>query len=139
MRLIRPVLVKHIVTDKKKIQIIQQFKEDIAQTKREIEQLSFQLHKALRKNKESDQSKIHARYNSNIRSREDKLKNISFQIEQLDKLEEGMEIQEGTVDSIIDVSIGDRWPGSNQVAEIIIKDGIIQEIRESRNEDDRLV
>jgi len=136
MRLIRPVVVKHIVTEKKKIEIIEQFKKDLVQTKREIDQLSFQLHKALHKNNKSDQSKISDRYHRDIRAREEKLKNISFQIEQMNQLEEGMELQEGTVESIIDVKVGDRWPSINQVAEMIIKDGIIQEIRESRNEDD---
>ncbi|WP_227935787.1 YlqD family protein [Alkalihalobacillus deserti] len=139
MRLIRPVIVKHIVTEKKKSQIIQDFKEDWIQTKREIEQLTFQLHKALRNANECDQEKVHVRYNKDIQSREEKLKNISFQIDQMQKLEMGIEIQEGKVDSIIDVDIGDSWPNINQAAEIIIKDGIIIEIRESRNNDDRMV
>lgn len=138
MRLIRPVLVKYIVTEKKKAQMIQQFEEDLTQTKREIEQLTFQLHKALRSN-EREQDKIRARYNKDIRSREEKQKNLLFQLKQMQKLEIGMEIQEGKVDTIIDLDIGDSWPNMNKVAEIIIKDGIVIDIREGRNDDDRMV
>jgi stress response protein YsnF len=139
MRLIRTVVVKHVLTDKKKSQIIQQFEEELIRNKREFEQLTFQLHKTLRDSHEHDHSKIKARYHKDLSVREEKLKSISFQLEQVETLQVGMELQEEKVRSIVDIKVGDPWPSTDQLAEIIVKDGIILEIREGRYDDDGVV
>ncbi|ARK31025.1 hypothetical protein BkAM31D_14890 [Halalkalibacter krulwichiae] len=130
MRVIRNVNVKHVVTKKKKAQIIQQFQGELVQSKREVDQLTFQLHKALRDANESSHLKIKEKYEQELTQRKERVKLLHFKLEQVEKLEIGTEIQEEQVKSIIDIHVGDRW--SEQPAEIVIKDGIVQEIREGR-------
>jgi hypothetical protein len=129
-----------VLTRRKKAAIIQRFNDELAQSELELDQLNFQLHKAIREHKtKHEQHEIRARYNRDIKIREDKIKNLSFKIQQINQLDIGIEIQEGTVKSIFDINEGDLWPDLENEPEILIEDGIVKEIRESRNKDDRMV
>ncbi len=140
MKLLRTVTIKHIVTEEKKAEIIAEFEAEITQSERELEQLTFQLHKATKDiaNKH-EQLALRARYKEEMKQREEKLRTISFKVQQLHKLELGSEISAGTADSIVEVEVGDHWPDLDQKTELIIKNGIVHEIRESRSENDELV
>lgn len=140
MKLIRTVIIKHIVTEEKKATLITEFETEIMQCERELEQLVFQLHKATKDipNKH-EQLTLRARYKEEIKKREERLQTISFKVQQLNKLELGSEIGAGTAESIVDIEVGDTWPDLDQRTEVIIKNGIVHEIRESRSEHDELV
>lgn len=61
--------------------------------------------------------------------RREKKKLIQFQMEQLEVLELGSEIREREMETIIDVQVGDKWDKSIFDKTIVVKDGIIVEIR----------
>ncbi|WP_100404504.1 YlqD family protein [Bacillus solitudinis] len=139
MKLLRKVTVKQILTEAKKKTLLKQFDLEVIQIEREIEQMKFQLHKALKDvTEKSEKVMVRTRFQQEIENREEQLKSLAFKIQQLHKLEIGTEMNEGTVESISEVQVGDRWSESGRT-EIIIKDGFIHEFRESRNEDDRMV
>ncbi|WP_332690217.1 YlqD family protein [Halalkalibacter lacteus] len=137
MKLIRNVVIKQVLTKEKKASIIQRYEEELIQYKREIDQLNFHLHRATRdRGTKHEQQQLRARYNKDIKKREDNIQALSFKIQQINQLKVGTEIREGTAESIIDINEGDKWPDLDCMPEIIIKNGIIQKIREGRNEDD---
>ncbi|WP_088105070.1 YlqD family protein [Halalkalibacter urbisdiaboli] len=135
MKLLRTVAVKHMLTEKKKANMLKEFEKDVIQVERELEQLKFQLHKAIRDVEGNEERRLlRERFNQEIALRQEKLAAVDFKIQQLQKLEIGTELNEGTVDAIVDVRVGDPWPDQSNEIEIIIKDGIIHEFREGRNE-----
>lgn len=134
MKLLRTVAVKQVLTEKKKSDMLREFEEDIAQAERELEQLKFQLHKTIKDiNGKQEKRLYRERFNKEIGLREDRLNTISFKVQQLQKIVIGTELNEGTVDAIIEVEVGDPWPSDTNGIEIVVKDGIIHEFRESRN------
>lgn len=62
--------------------------------------------------------------------RQEKIKLLDFQCEQLHMLPLGSELKETEVQALIDVNVGDRWDELVNGKTIIIKDGIVAEIRE---------
>jgi len=66
MKVIRSITVKYIVTEQKKAEIIAQFEQNLLQTKREIEQLTFQLHKALHDAAEHQHYRIKERFQKDL-------------------------------------------------------------------------
>ncbi|KHF39803.1 YlqD family protein [Halalkalibacter okhensis] len=136
MKLLRKVQIKQVLTETKKRSMLNQFEEELRQCNREIEQMKFLLHKAIRETmNKNEQEEIRTRYMREIKKREELVKTITFKIEQLDKLILGVEIPDGTKEGIIEIKVGDPWPNWEQAPEVIVKDGIIQEIREGRNGD----
>lgn len=135
MKLLRTVVIKEVVTERKKNEMIAEFTSEINQYERELEQLTFQLYKATKdvQNKHQQQL-LRNRYTEEINKRKEKLDAVKFKVQQLDHLELGTEIHSGTAESIVEVNVGDPWPTG--VKEIVIKDGIINEIRESRQRED---
>lgn len=137
MKLLRTVTIKEVVTAEKKEKMIREFELEINQYKRELEQLTFQLYKATRnvQNKQERQS-VRIRYNEEINKRKERLESINFKVQQLHKLELGTEIHAGTAESIVEVNVGERWPDGMNQTELVIRNGIIHEIREGRKEDE---
>ncbi len=137
MKIVRTAVVKHVMTEAKKAQIILEFQGEMDRCRRELEQLEFQLHKATKDmTNRHEQQKIRQKYRQEIRQREERLETISFKVQQLHKLELGSEIRDGTTDIVLDLNIGDRWYDQENQLEIIIKDGRVHEIRESGNQND---
>jgi hypothetical protein len=59
----------------------------------------------------------------------EKEKLIEFQVEQLHMLPLGSELKEKEVQALVEIKIGDIWDGRIGQPTIIIKDGIIEDIR----------
>ncbi|MEH7110471.1 YlqD family protein, partial [Bacillus sp. JJ1764] len=68
-------------------------------------------------------------FEKEIQNRKEKIKLIDFQIEQLHILPIGSELKEKEVQAIVEVKVGDSWDATNLRPTIIVKDGIIEEIR----------
>jgi hypothetical protein len=135
MKFLRTVTVKHVLTEEKKATMLKDFEQDISQIERELEQLKFQVLKATKElGNKQEQLLLRNRFKKEIEFREERLKSAAFKVQQLHKLEIGGEISEGTVDAIIEVEIGDLWPEQRGCLEMIVKNGIVHEFRESRNE-----
>ncbi|WP_047151625.1 YlqD family protein [Aneurinibacillus tyrosinisolvens] len=106
----------------------------------ELEQLSFQSKKlfleAQRKGREALEI-VQQRIHKEQSARQEKLEQISFQLEQIASLPSGSEIHYSTVESYVEIKIGDDWDKLMSETEIVLLDGIVHEIREGGKRDGR--
>ncbi|MFV8827125.1 YlqD family protein [Alkalihalobacterium sp. APHAB7] len=130
MKVIKSVAIKQVLTEKRKDQLLNELHFEKEQAVKELEQLKFQLHKKIKQHTSHEQNHtLRSNFQKEIKQREEKLRGIDFKVHQLNKLEIGTELRDGTVESICEVKIGDNWDDIFSEAEIIIKDGIVHEIR----------
>jgi predicted transcriptional regulator len=127
MKILQSVVVKQVLTENSKKELLNNFESNLFRLRKECEQLQFEQ-KKLEKNSKLLLKDIRNQFENELKKRTEKMKMINFQIDQLNHLELGSEIKEKEVQAIIDVQVGDCWDNINQ-AEIVIKDGIVQEIR----------
>jgi hypothetical protein len=120
-------VVKQVLTEKSKKELLNNFESTLFQLQKECEQLQFEQ-KRLEKNSKLAVHEIRNHFELEINKRKEKIKLVTFQINQLSLLELGSEVKEKEVQAIIEVQIGDTWNKINQ-SEIVIKDGIVLEIR----------
>lgn len=73
---------------------------------------------------------LKAQFDKEIDLRKEKIKLIDFQIEQLGMLPYGSELKDQDVQALVEIEIGDNWEEIMKGKTVIIKDGIISEIRE---------
>ena len=128
MQLIQTVIVKQILTEKSKQKLLEKYFAGKLQMQKEYEQLQFEL-KKLEKAKKYQPSALKAHFEKELQKRHDKEKLYEFQIEQLHMLPLGSEIKEKEVQALVEVNVGDEWDKVIRQPTIIIKDGIIEEIR----------
>jgi hypothetical protein len=127
MKILQSVVVKQVLTEKSKKELLNNFESTLFQLQKECEQLQFEQ-KRLEKNSKLAVHEIRNHFELEINKRKEKMKMVTFQINQLSLLELGSEVKEKEVQAIIEVQIGDTWNKINQ-SEIVIKDGIVLEIR----------
>lgn len=128
----RSIKVKMILTQDSKKQLEEEFSSRKKRYELEIEQLQFQAKKlmveAQRRGMEA-QEVVHQRIFKEESARRKKITDLDFQIQQLSQLPLGSEVLYTTVESEIEVKVGDNWDIIMNQAEIILLDGIIHEIR----------
>jgi hypothetical protein len=135
MKIIRPVQVKVILTEKAKKELETEYDEQFQQLQLELEQLRFQSKKFMQENEKKfhDLNRLaQERLKKEETKKREQLEQTKFKLDQLRLIPLGTEIQYTTVDQLIDVRVGDDWESISGQAEIIIKDGMIHEIREGR-------
>ena len=128
MQLIQTVIVKQILTEKSKQKLLDKYFAGKLQMQKEYEQLQFEL-KKLEKAKKYQPSALKNHFEKELQKRHDKEKLYEFQIEQLHMLPLGSELKEKEVQALVDVQVGDVWDEGSGELTIIIRDGIIDEIR----------
>lgn len=129
MKIIRNIIVKQILTEKSKQELIHRFQQQVEQLNLEIGQLLFEK-KKYEKTKKAQSSPVDvSRFDKEISSRTEKCRLLQFQLEQLEILPEGSELKETEVQGIVDIKTGDNWKELTKERTIVIKDGIIDEIR----------
>lgn len=138
MEVIKKVTVKQILTDKSKTKLKEQFLSRQYQLNREIQQLEFVLHKKIKENKNNlkYQTSLKESFGREMLKRKDRLRQLEFKLGQLDELELGSELREGTIQMIEKIAEGDNWEEIMKGTEIVIKDGIVHEIRQGGLADD---
>ncbi|MGM0919734.1 MAG: YlqD family protein [Bacillota bacterium] len=126
MEIFQTVTVKQILTETSREQLLNHFMQTKQQLEREIDQLAFQLKK---KEKTNQTEEMRKQYQREISKRMDKIKIADFQIQQIHTLPLGSEIKEKEMNAILEVHVGDRWDDLIKEKTIVIKDGIVVEIR----------
>jgi YlqD protein len=126
MEIFQTVSVKQILTETSREQLLNHFMQTKQQLEREIDQLAFQLKK---KEKTNQTEEMRKQYQREISKRMDKIKIADFQIQQIHTLPLGSEIKEKEMNAILEVHVGDRWDDLIKEKTIVIKDGIVVEIR----------
>lgn len=124
----RNIIVKQILTEKSKQVLFQKFEHQLQQLDREISQLKFEK-KKYEKNKKAQLPSVLTQFEKEIASRNEKSKLLQFQLEQLELLPLGTELKESEVQGIVEIYEGDNWDELTRDRTIVIKDGIINEIR----------
>ncbi|GAA0349850.1 YlqD family protein [Bacillus horti] len=136
MKIKRPVHIKVILTESSKKELETEYAEKLSQNKIELEQLRFQgkklLHDAGKKGAEFVRS-VQERLQQEEKKKQEYIEQVLFQIEQLELLPIGTEILHSTIEGDVDVRVGDSWDHLMNQTEIIIKDGVVHEIREGRD------
>lgn len=121
-------MVKQVLTEKSKLFLLEGYEKNKQQLIKECEQLKFEL-KKLEKTKKFQSNNLKIHFEKEIHKRQEKAKLLDFQIEQLHILPLGSELKDKEVNAIIDIEVGDCWKTVQSEKTIIIKDGIIDEIR----------
>jgi hypothetical protein len=129
MKLLQNVVVKQLLTENSKSMLFDKYHSKKLQLQKECDQLRFEL-KKLEKNKKYQPLNLLKHFEKEIQNRQEKMKLADFQIEQLHILPVGSEIKEREVQALIDVNEGDNWEEFLTNKTIIIKDGVVAEIRE---------
>lgn len=128
MKILQTVVVKQILTENSRQKLLDKYLERKLQLQKECDQLHFEL-KRLEKTKKFQISGLKNHFEKEIQKRNEKEKLLEFQIEQLHMLPLGSELKEKEVQALIDLKVGDNWEEKIRQPAIIIKDGIITEIR----------
>jgi hypothetical protein len=128
MQIIQSVVVKQILTENSRNKLYEKYQLQMQQLQKECGQLQFEL-KRLEKTKSFSPSALKKHFEKEMHIREEKVKLLEFQMEQLHMLPIGSELKEKEVQALIDIKVGDHWDEKIGQPTIIIKDGIIEEIR----------
>jgi hypothetical protein len=128
----RNVKVKIIMTTKTRNDFEKEFLGEIQQIRMELEQLEFQSKKLIveAKRKNLDSKQMHIKIKHEQDKRLARLEQMEIRVKEILKVPDGAELGYSTVDSFVEVKIGDRWDSLVESTEIILKDGIVVEIRE---------
>jgi hypothetical protein len=124
MNILHQVTVKQILTDTSKQELIVQFTKRKKRLEQECDQLYFEYKKVEKANKQ-----LSTQFLKEIDKRREKIKLVEFQLQQVHTLPIGSELKEKEVQAIIEVNIGDNWNEMMNEKTIVIKDGIVDQIR----------
>lgn len=129
LKLLTNVSVVQVLTETSKEKLKKTFASRKLQLEKEIGQLQFER-KRLEKKKKYPEYRLHEYFDREINRRKEQIELLDFQLEQLDILPPGSEIKERDMQAIVDIEVGDHWEDVLKGATIVVKDGIIAEIRE---------
>ncbi|MDC3416418.1 YlqD family protein [Aquibacillus salsiterrae] len=124
MKIIRKIPVKQIMTESSKRELHKVFDRQKQQLEQECQQLLFEQ-KKLQQKQGVSKEEVYKRFQGEITRRRDKMKWIDFQIEQLNILPIGSEMEEGEVEALVEVTEGSNWNELMSNKAIFVKDGIV--------------
>lgn len=129
MKIIQTVTVKQILTENSREKLLSTFAQQKQQLQKECDQLLFEM-KKLERTRKYPTSSLKSQFDKEIDLRKEKTKLIDFQIEQVQMLPYGSELKEKDIQALVDIEVGDDWNEVTKGKTVIVKDGIITEIRE---------
>ncbi|MBA2174136.1 YlqD family protein [Halobacillus locisalis] len=121
MQIIQKVTVKHILTASSRKQLRDRFDERAKQLNQECRQLEFEQKKLERK-PELSRQEVSRRFSKEISKRKDRIRWMEHQLEQLNILSDGSELETDEVEALVHIEEGDSW-SEIQNKEIVIQDG----------------
>ncbi|MDQ0227631.1 YlqD family protein [Metabacillus niabensis] len=124
MNILRQVYVKQVITETSKQTLITQFSNKKVFLEQECDRLYFEYKKVEKTNKQ-----LAVQYLKEIEKRREKIKLVEFQLQQVHTLPLGSELKEKEVGAIFEVKVGDNWDELMKEKTIVIKDGIVEQIR----------
>lgn len=134
MILKRQVLLKAVVTDRLKEELIQSVEEAIARVVEEQDELDRQSRRLMLELQRTDMNRAMAfrqQLEAEKRKREDLKAALQEQRQAYEALELGTEFERGTLESDVEVKIGDNIQAKLGQAEILVEDDIVKEIRDA--------
>ena len=127
----RPVLIKAVVTESFKRLYVQDLEDAIKRADTILEQITTQIRRSELERQVSAQSRAIRQQLEVEHARQEAAKaELQMRLREAEALQLSTEFTQGTVESLVEVSIGDNLFNKLGRAEILVKDGIILEIRE---------
>jgi hypothetical protein len=127
----RPVVIKAIVTEGFKRLYVQDLDEAIKRVDTIVQQLDTQIRRTELERQVSPQSRAIRQQLEMERARQEGTKaELSMRLREAQELALNSEFTQGTLESLVEVNVGDNLFTKLGRTEIIVKDGIIMEIRE---------
>ena len=127
----RPVVIKAVVTESFKRLYLQDLEDAIKRADTILEQITTQIRRSELERQVSPQSRVIRQQLEVEHARQEAAKaELQMRLREAEALQLNMEFTQGTVESLVEVSIGDNLFTELGRTEILVKDGIILEIRE---------
>jgi len=128
---VRPVVVKAIVTDVFKRQYLSELEDTVKRLDAVIAQIDTQIRRTELERQITPQARAIRQQLEVERSRQEAARiELAARMKEAEALELQSEFSQGTVESTVDLNVGDNFFTRLARAEIVIKDGIVIEIRE---------
>lgn len=130
----QPVAVKFILTEETKQNWLAELRRLINATIAELEELEFRGKQWVRDAEKQGEGAVEAanqRIEMERAQRVERREQLIAQLSQIQQLDLDSEVPNGTVETTVDVKVGDPWDKVLQGSEIIVKDGVIVEIRQN--------
>ena len=128
---VRPVVVKAIVTEVFKRQYLSELEDTVNRVDAVIAQIDTQIRRTELERQIAPQARAIRQQLEVERSRQEAARmELAARIKEAEALELQSEFSQGTVESTVELSIGDNFFTRLARAEIVIKDGIVIEVRE---------
>ena len=127
----RPVVIKAVVTESFKRLYIQDLEEAMKRVDAIVLQIDTQIRRAELERQVSPQSRAVRQQLELERARQEATKaELSMRLREAQELALNAEFPQGTVESLVEVSVGDNLFDKIGRTELVVKDGIVLEIRE---------
>jgi hypothetical protein len=128
----QPVAVKFVLTEETKQAWLAELRRVINATIAELEELEFRAKQWLRDAEKDGQEAIEAvkqRIEMERSQRVERREQMIQQLSQIQQMDIGSEVPNGQLETTIDIEVGDSWEKVVMGTEVIVKDGVIEEIR----------
>ncbi len=127
----RPVVIKTIVTEGFKRLYTQDLEDAIKRVDTIVQQLDTQIRRSELERQVSPQSRVIRQQLELERARQEATRaDLSMRLREAQDLALNSEFMQGTVESLVEVKVGDNLFTKLGRTELVVKDGIIMEIRE---------
>lgn len=128
---VRPVVVKAIVTETFKKQYLSELEDTARRIDAMVTQIDTQIRRSELERQVSPQSRAIRQQLEVERSRQEAARmELAARTREAEGLELQSEFSQGTLESMVELNVGDNFFTRLARAEVIIKDGIVIEIRE---------
>lgn len=128
----QPVAVKFVLTEDTKQAWLAELRRVINATIAELEELEFRGKQWVRDAEKQGEAAVQAaeqRIEEERGQRVERREQLIQQLSQIQQMDLGSEVPNGTVETTADVEVGDSWDKILLGSEIVVKDGVIAEIR----------
>ncbi|MFQ6042866.1 MAG: YlqD family protein [Candidatus Poribacteria bacterium] len=129
----RPVVVKNVVTENFKQQMIEELGNAIKQIEIRLGQMEFRGRRMIAEIGKTDQRKVSSLQEelNQEREKQRQLKEeLEYKLAEIEKLQIDQIFISGVYDSPVKIEVGDKIMEKLSQAEIIVKDGVVIQIRE---------
>ena len=133
MTITRPIALRVIVTEQFKEEMAKELQEAADTTQRRIDQIDFQARRVLADLQRTDLTQamqVRQQIEAEKGRQESVKKELLDRAKEVQELAMGTEFPRGTLEGVVDISEGDNLYQKLTGAEIVIKDGVVIEIRE---------
>jgi hypothetical protein len=129
---VRPVVVKAIVTETFKKQYLNELEDTVRRIDTVIGQIDTQIRRTELERQITPQARAIRQQLEVERSRQEAARmELAARTKEAEALELNSEFSQGTIESMVELNVGDNFFTRLARAEVVIKDGIVIEIRES--------